>query len=122
MGPNQIIENFIHPLPQQCCCNGKHCNSSLNMEKQNHFASMWEDFGKMNTHIFDDFEGMFPVMGFSNFTPTRFGQNLETNSSEFQNFSTSDQVKINNEKVKNKKRTYTGSQSKTKTTAITQQY
>merc|ERR1711963_141995 len=31
-------------------------------------------------------------------TPTRFGQNLETNSNEFHNFSTSDQVKISNEK------------------------
>jgi len=59
---------------------------------------MWEDFGKMNTHIFDDFEGMFPVMGFSNFTPTRFGQNFSSGTTELQNFSTSDQVKISNEK------------------------
>jgi len=68
------------------------------MEKQNRFASMWEDFGKMNTHIFDDFEGMFPVMGFSNFTPTRFGQNFSSGTTELQNVSTSDQVKISNEK------------------------
>jgi len=59
---------------------------------------MWEDFGKMNTHIFDDFEGMFPVMGFSNFTPTRFGQNFSSGTTELQKFNTSDQVKISNEK------------------------
>jgi len=59
---------------------------------------MWEDFGKMNTHIFDDFEGMFPVMGFSNFTPTRFGQDFSSGTTELQNFTTSDQVKISNEK------------------------
>ena len=60
MGPNHIIDNFIQPSAQNCCCDGLYCNSKLNMEKQNRFASMWEDFGKMNTHIFDDFEGMFP--------------------------------------------------------------
>jgi len=59
---------------------------------------MWEDFGKMNTHIFDDFEESFPIMGFSNFTPTRFGQNISSGTTELQNFSTSDQVKISNEK------------------------
>lgn len=98
MGPNHIIDNFIQPSAQNCCCDGLYCNSKSNMEKQNRFASMWEDFGKMNTHIFDDFEGMFPVMGFSNFTPTRFGQNFSSGTTELQNFSTSDQVKISNEK------------------------
>jgi len=98
MGPNHIIDDFIQPSVQNCCCDGLYCNSKLNMEKQNRFASMWEDFGKMNTHIFDDFEGMFPVMGFSNFTPTRFGQNFSSGTTELQNFSTSDQVKISNEK------------------------
>ena len=98
MGPNQIMDNFIQPSAQNCCCDGLYCNSKLNMEKQNRFASMWEDFGKMNTHIFDDFEGMFPVMGFSNFTPTRFGQNFSSGTTELQNVSTSDQVKISNEK------------------------
>jgi len=98
MGRNHIIDNFIQPSAQNCCCDGLYCNSKLNMEKQNRFASMWEDFGKMNTHIFDDFEGMFPVMGFSNFTPTRFGQNFSSGTTELQNFTTSDQVKISNEK------------------------
>jgi len=98
MGPNHIIDNFIQPSAQNCCCDGLYCNSKLNMEKQNRFASMWEDFGKMNTHIFDDFEGMFPVMGFSNLTPTRFAQNFSSGTTELQNFTTSDQVKISNEK------------------------
>jgi len=98
MGPNHIIDNFIQPSTRNCCCDGLYCNSKSNMEKQNRFASMWEEFGKMNTHIFDDFEGMFPVMGFSDFTPTRFGQNFSSGTSDLQNFSTSDQVKISNEK------------------------
>jgi len=98
MGRNHIIDNFIQPSAQNCCCDGLYCNSKLNMEKQNRFASMWDDFGKMNTHIFDDFEGMFPVMGFSNFTPTRFGQDFSSGTTELQNFTTSDQVKISNEK------------------------
>merc|ERR1712038_808676 len=49
-------------------------------------------------HIFDDFEGMFPVMGFSNFAPRRFGQDVTSGTTNLHSFSSSDQVKISNEK------------------------
>ena len=98
MGPNHIIDNFIQPSTRNCCCDGLYCNSKSNMEKQNRFASMWEEFGKMNTHIFDDFEGIFPVMGFSDFTPRGFGQDVTSGTTDLQSFSSSDQVKISNEK------------------------
>merc|ERR1712038_1685468 len=83
---------------QKCCCGGQYCNSSLNMERKDDFPSMWEEFGKMNTHIFDDFEGMFPVMGFSNFSPRRFDQDVTSGTTDLHSFGSSDQVKISNEK------------------------
>jgi len=98
MGPNHIIDNFMQPSTTKCCCGGQYCNSSLNMERKDRFPSMWEEFGKMNTHIFDDFEGMFPVMGFSDFTPRRFGQDVTSSTTDLHSFSSSDQVKISNEK------------------------
>jgi len=98
MGPNHIIDNFMQPSTTKCCCGGQYCNSSLNMERKDRFPSMWEEFGKMNTHIFDDFEGIFPVMGFSDFTPRGFGQDVTSGTTDLQSFSSSDQVKISNEK------------------------
>jgi len=98
MGPNHIIDNFMQPSTTKCCCGGQYCNSSLNMERKDRFPSMWEEFGKMNTHIFDDFEGIFPVMGFSDFTPRRFGQDMTSGTTDLHSFSSSDQVKISNEK------------------------
>merc|ERR1719461_2090039 len=41
---------------------------------------------------------MFPVMEFSDFIPRRFGQDLTSSTTDLHSFSSSDQVKISNEK------------------------
>jgi len=102
MGPNINSSTIAQPTNKHCCCNGRYCKSSYDIDSQNRFAAMREDFDRLNKNIFDDFTINFPVVGGfdSNIIPSpqRCGVNWDLGSNLFQNASHADQVKVNNEK------------------------
>merc|ERR1712018_551367 len=102
MGPNTILGTFLQPITRNCCCNGQNCQSFFDIDSQNRFASIWEDFDKLNKNIFDDFRSSFATSGFSDknisTTPVQFDRNWDLDSTTLQNTSIGNQGRINNEK------------------------
>ena len=99
MGPNNSSSTFVHPINKHCCCNGQYCKSSYDIDSQNRFASMREDFDRLNKNVFGDFTCDFPTVDSNlSFSPLRFGLNWGLGSTTLQNTSNADQVKITNEK------------------------
>lgn len=101
MGPHNNSEELVQPTNTHCCCNRQYCKSSYDIDNHNRFASMREDFDRLNKNIFGNFTGDFPTVGMFdsniNFSPLKFGLNWDLGSTAVQNTSNADQVKISNE-------------------------